>query len=173
MEGSRGDRLPAEATQQLVVLRSFFDFGFSRSRKLSICVQTPSLRWLNLIHNSASSPLWSAYGSESPQGRILFRFGGDEPQLADLDKSIRQIVVCLLQFLVFHRELPGKPFMVYSLSHVFGNIRFRSEYQWTPLLSCINIQFEFVRCFGSLCYSIERHFGYWCLSAVAFNPLYQ
>ena len=89
------------------------------------------------------------------KGVFFFDFGGDEPQLADLDKSIRQIVVCLLQFLVFHRELPGNPFMGYSLSHVFGNIRFRSEYQWTPFLSCINIQFEFVRCFGSLCYSID------------------
>ena len=89
------------------------------------------------------------------KGVFFFDFGGDEPQLADLDKSIRQTVVCLLQFLVFHRELPGNPFMGYSLSHVFGNIRFRSEYQWTPFLSCINIQFEFVRCFGSLCYSID------------------
>ena len=42
------------------------------------------------------------------KGVFFFDFGGDEPQLADLDKSIRQIVVCLLQFLVFHGT-PRKP----------------------------------------------------------------
>ena len=33
------------------------------------------------------------------------------------------------------------------------NMRYQFEYHWTPILICADVQFEFVRCFGSLCYS--------------------
>ena len=64
-------------------------------------------------------PCGQPMAANRPKGVFFFDFGGDEPQLADLDKSIRQIVVCLLQFLVFHRELPGQPFMGYSFVACF------------------------------------------------------
>ncbi len=52
--------------------------------------------------------------------------------------------------------------------HVFLNMHIRSEYHWTPFSGCIHIQFEFVRCFGSLCYSTD--IWLWIIVSSRFQP---
>jgi len=81
----------------------------------------------------------------------------------------RRTVTTGLRFLVFRRDLPVNPLLwVNNVLHVFLNMHIRSEYHWTPFSGCIHIQFEFMRCFGSLCYSTD--IWLWIIVSSRFQP---